>query len=215
MAIVKKIDLSIVQVHCRDMGQTCLHEPRSNAIPERVDEDRNLAVALNILGCVLQHQGNLDDAVATFRRGYELMLMLGDEPGQAMALKSLGDALQRQGNFDEVLSAYEKSIVLGRKLPDKSHLAVVYTALGRFQLAQRRPAEAIEALTEAFYLELGFQNQRGISLVARSLLQAFRATGDRHRAIRVCEAGLQVLPGDHRLSRTLALLSDGTEARGA
>ena len=155
---------------------------------------------------MLQRQGRFDGAKDAFQRSYDLLVKLGDDRGQAMVLTGLGGVLQRQGRSSEALSAYENSVALGRKLRDMRHLAIVCTALGKFHLAQRRPLDAIKALDEAFDIEVGFRNKRGMNLVLGSLLRALRITGDRRRAIGVCEAALRLVPSDPFLHENLARL---------
>jgi tetratricopeptide (TPR) repeat protein len=62
------------------------------------------------LGHLLDKQGRLDEAIASFRRMVEL------DPGQAHAHASLGIALANKGRLDEAITSYRRAIALDPKL---------------------------------------------------------------------------------------------------
>ena len=84
---------------------------RSPATAARSSCTPDYAEAHNNLGNALQDQGNLDEAVACYRRALEL------KPDYAEAHSNLGIALQDQGRLDEAIACYRRAMELKPDLP--------------------------------------------------------------------------------------------------
>ena len=101
---------------------------------------RNRANAHYNLGIALYHQGQLAEAVESYRRAIEL------NPNYAPTYNNLGLALKDQGNLPEAEQAYRQAIAL------KPKFTFAYNNLGIVLYAQGKLTEAVESYRRAIEL---------------------------------------------------------------
>ncbi len=146
-----------------------------------------LAVAHHNLGAVSQERGELDDAIARFRRALEL------NPDYAEAHHSLGLALRSQGKLEQAAACFLEAL---RKKPD---FADAHNNLGNIQTNQRKFAEAVASFHRALELRPDFfaaHNNLGIVL---------RETGNFTEAIASYRRALELTPNSPDVYNNLGI----------
>ena len=127
------------------------------------------------LGKVLQEQGRLDDAVASYRRG----LLLGPDRPERYHF-NLGDVLREQGQWDAAAACYRQAIQVR---PD---YVKPYVNLGNVLLEQLKPAEAAECFEKALQLEPQSANAHvNLAIALRELGRLEEAAGHCDFALRL------------------------------
>lgn len=152
---------------------------------ERATGDRSgQAWNLNNLGVAYSDLGRLRQAHDCFRQAVELHEQAGSCHGQGIALANLGDSCRGLGDLDAATGHLREAIAIQRTIGD--HAArYTYSCLGDVQLAQRRPAAAVES----YRLALAASRQAGdrwqTAIVQTRLADSLRALG-RHPAAKEC-----------------------------
>jgi tetratricopeptide (TPR) repeat protein len=88
-------------------------------INEAFNDQRSVAIALNGLAGVLQEQGKLDEAAATFQRVVEINEALNDQRSVAIALNGLAGVLQQQGKLDEAAATFQRRVEIREAFNDQ------------------------------------------------------------------------------------------------
>ena len=132
----------------------------------------NYAEAHNNFGNALYELGRLNDAVACYRKAFEL------EPGSAEVHNNLGNAYYDQGNLDEAVTEYRRALAL------KDGFAEAHLNLGVALQDLCDPAGAEASYKRA--LETDPEDALGAALLLASL-------GLEQIPIRASEAHLQKL----------------------
>jgi predicted ATPase len=140
------------------------------------------AKALNILGWLINQQGDHAQAATLLRQSLELYRQLGDLTGIAYALDSLGDVAWLQGDFEQAKDYYQEGLALCRKTGNQWAAGMSLYSSGRLHLdhGYLEPAEAL--LKEALALLRPLADRRGIALSLLNLGRISLAQGDNARA---------------------------------
>lgn len=150
------------------------------------------SVAAKAYGSVLLERGQVDEAIAAFRRAIAL------KPANAGAHHGLWSALLRQGRTDELIVALEHGLSAGIT-PAQTHFFLANA------LAQRGELEAaIEHHREALRLEPRYLEAH------TNLASCYAQRRDFERAIQHCLAALEIDPGAVPARLNLALLYEQT-----
>jgi DNA-binding CsgD family transcriptional regulator len=128
-----------------------------------------MATNLNMLGCNLREQGNLERAMDLLEQGLALARETGDSNLIGLSLTNLGDVARYQGDYARAAPMYRESLALFRKTGDLRRAAFSLTNLAYIANRQGDPEQAL-----ALYLE-GLEHAQSV--------------GDRHR-LAVCLEGL-------------------------
>ncbi|MEE8428570.1 MAG: tetratricopeptide repeat protein, partial [Gammaproteobacteria bacterium] len=124
-------------------NQTRRHDLAVQLISKAVSLSPNDSFAHSNLGNVLQDQGHLDDAIASYRRAIEI------NPDHPDAHNNLGNALKEKGLLDEALDSYQRAIEI-----DPGYLKA-HSNQGNALTEQGRLQEAIIAYRRALVLDPG------------------------------------------------------------
>ncbi|MGA7451550.1 MAG: tetratricopeptide repeat protein [Rhodoplanes sp.] len=134
------------------------------AAARRTGSDRDESVALNEIGDVLKAQGNLAEALKSFRDGLAIRELLAQaDPGNAgwqrdlsVSYNKIGDVLVAQGNLLEALTSFRDSHDIFDRLAQadpgnagwQRDLSVSYERIGDVLVAQGNLAEALTSFRD-------------------------------------------------------------------
>lgn len=173
-----------------------------------------LRASLLNLGAALQGQGELDEAVTTYREAVELARPAEDERVLQAALGNLGLCLRTQGDLAGATAALRESLDLARVLDDP---AAVQAALGNLAGALRARGEYDAALAlmeeqESLSRSVGDRHGLGLALAGKAALAG--DLGDPLAAL----AGIEAWRADatergDRTSQVEALVTESTTLR--
>jgi predicted O-linked N-acetylglucosamine transferase (SPINDLY family) len=129
------------------------------------------------LGSSLLDQGNVDDAIACYRRALEA------RPDLAVAHNNLGNALKAQGKIDEAIASYRRAL---ERQPD---YAKAHNNLGNALTDQGKLDEAVAACRRALQLEPDFAEAHN------NLGNAHMGQGKFDAAVACYRRALELKPG--------------------
>jgi predicted ATPase/DNA-binding SARP family transcriptional activator len=154
------------------LATTRLHE--SVELYEPLDDDLNLAWALNNLGTVALQQGHYSEAEGYYQRSLALRRTINHTAGIAASLNNLAGIASAQGDHPAARSFYEQSLALFQQVGDQAHAASVMGHMASLLLKQQDYDEArrLYEASHAIALELGIkpglqQTLNGLAKVAR------------------------------------------------
>jgi predicted ATPase/class 3 adenylate cyclase len=180
-----------------------------------LDEPRNVAVALFVLGAVAQGRGDYDQAIALLEESAARSRQVGEEWSTAVALVLLGEVASNRGNFEQAATLYEQSLAIFRRFGDKFGVAYVLNGLGtaaRRHGDQRRAQELLEVCL-ALYRELG--QKSGVASALGGLGALASRRGDYDRAAELLAESLALFRAQEEKSgASFALLLLGMVGRG-
>jgi Flp pilus assembly protein TadD len=146
------------------------------------------AIKRNNVGTALLAQGQIEAAIAEFRRAVEV------DPQYAAAYRNLGYALDQHGQLEAAVAAYRQALALEPQVTAHNNLGVLYDRQGQY-------AQAIQEFERALTLD------PGNATVQQNLANAQRSQGLRQeRTARIAEAQQAVAarPQDPRAAYSLA-----------
>ena len=110
----------------------------SNPDQQALGIDHNDAQAHYNLGMSLFQKGQIDEAIAQFRKTLQI------DPNDAMARYNLGNALVRKGRMDEAIIQFQKALEINPNNPQAhNNLAVVFFQKGRVDEAISQFQDAV------------------------------------------------------------------------
>lgn len=130
------------------------------------------SVARQWLGKLRYESGDVDGAIADFRRALELRQRLGDRAGEADTSSSLGHMLRLRGRYDEAAALLDRSLALWRPGDDRGERANalvnrghLHRELGELDAARGRFEEAL-----GIFRQIRDRHGEGVTLNALALL---------------------------------------------
>jgi tetratricopeptide (TPR) repeat protein len=134
------------------------------AVARRTGKERDESVTLNCLGDVLVAQGNLSEALKSFRDGLAIRDRLAKaDPGNAgwqrdlaVSYNKIGDALVAQGNLPDALKSFRDGLAIAERLAKadpgnagwQRDLSVSYERVGGVLVAQGNLPEALNSFRD-------------------------------------------------------------------
>lgn len=119
--------------------------------------EKELAVALGMLGEVLRMEGNLIEAAPLLKESEALLRALGSNWELSYLLRRLAQHAAHMGELSRAVMYAQESLTLARRLGDKSLMATILSTLGDIVARQDNLAQAIAYNRESLALarELG------------------------------------------------------------
>lgn len=127
-----------------DRATTALEAAQAAA--DRSTDDRAVATVAESWGVLHRQQGRLADAIADFRRSYQLNKAVGMTRGMALQLYHVADVLVRDGQPREALEELAEATKIFRQLGDELAEARSHIVRGRALHALGRDEEAAVSL---------------------------------------------------------------------
>ncbi len=135
------------------------------ALQQNLNEPKNLAINLTILGILHSNLGDHKSAIAAMEESLRLRRSLDDVPGQAAGLHNLAVMQEQAGARARARDLYMQSLAIRRALQDRageadtlSNLATFHTAQGEYQLALEYGVDSLRIRTE-----LGNKERQAVS----------------------------------------------------
>jgi tetratricopeptide (TPR) repeat protein len=183
----------------------------------RADDERDLSVSYERVGDVLVAQGNLPEALKTFRDGLGIRERLAQsDPGNAgwqrdlsVSFERVGDVLVAQGNLGEALKSYRNDLAIAERLAQSDpgnagwqrDLSVSYERVGDVRVAQGDVAGALKSYADSFAIfdrlaksdpgNAGWQ--RSLAVSHSKLANAFRKGGENAKALDAQRQGRAIM----------------------
>lgn len=192
---------------CRDDGAALLALAR--AAPLLAGDAAAEAAVRQLLGEIHGAKGELDPAIAEYRRARVLRQRIGDRAGEAVTANNLGFALDLRGRYDEAATLLDRAIALRRAGDEPCELAnallnrgELHRELGEGEGARSCFAEALASARRArdCSLEAAILNALGLAALyagqpeaALSPLQrslTLRRPGERGQAVTLTSLGV-------------------------
>ncbi len=158
------IELGRLGVTTGSLGEAATAFNAALAAARRTGSDRDESVALNEIGDVLKAQGNLAEALKSFRDSHDIFDRLAEaDPGNAgwqrdlsVSYERIGDALVAQGNLAEALTSFRDGLAIRERLAQadpgnagwQRDLSVSYNKIGDVLVAQGNLAEALTSFRD-------------------------------------------------------------------
>jgi predicted ATPase/DNA-binding SARP family transcriptional activator len=139
-----------------------VHHPATTANATRAN-------ALTILGWLVNHFGETDNATAILEESLALFRDLEDRKGVATALDVLGDIAWGLDNFELARLRYEESLALRREIGEPSNIGTSLYSFGRLYVDHGYNDEAASLLEEGLVLLQRLGDQRGIAMSLHGL----------------------------------------------
>ena len=161
---------------------------------DTLDNEFELAGALNSMGNIRREQGHHHEAEALLTRALSIYRKLGDALGVPIVLNNLGSVAQREGDLERAAELYEESLVLRQAVGDAGGVAYTLDKLG-------------EVAREKGDLD------RAVTLCEQSL-QMRREVGDKY-GMALALTNLGTIEGErHNYASSVKLLEDALELYG-
>jgi len=184
----------------RQADEAILSARQALALAEQVDARETQAHAQSLLGELLPHRGEFEQAKAYQQQALDYYQKAGDERRQANCLSSLGIIHWRSGNYAQALDYFRQSLPLQQAIRDKAGLAKLMNSIGGVYFEQgdldqaltyvQQSVEHYQAIGDRLGMAHGWGN---LALVYRGLgkydlalaynqqdLDASREMGNRH-----------------------------------
>ncbi len=156
-----------------------------------------------LLASCLRELHRYDEAIEVLGEALVVAVEVGDLRGEAQALGVLGAIRMERGDLEEAVTLYERSLDRCNQLGFRRGQRINLINLGNAWLALLRPADALEAYTEAAAIARSLGDRVGLA-VAR-----FNAAAVLHEVLGDDDSA------QHELERALAFLESAGERRFA
>ena len=131
------------------LDQFLVNQPSSTFDQGRRNAQRNLAIALAIMGDAERHRGNAAAAAQAHNRRMQVARDLGAAELELGARNSLGYLALGQGDLPEALRQLEQAKKIAISTDNPTFVMWASNGIGRAQFGAGRYAEALEAFNEA------------------------------------------------------------------
>ena len=142
----------------KQFDQYVASRPASGFDQNRRNAQRNLALALSVLGDSERQLGNLAGATATLNRRVQVAKELGHSELELAGRNSLGYLAIAKNDLPEAIRYLEEAKRIAIATDNPSYVMWASNGIGRVRFREGRHAEALEAYTEAVKIA---ESQRG------------------------------------------------------
>jgi predicted ATPase len=170
------------------------HE-RALGLFDMVGDRRGQALAAKNLGLVLHNLGHHEAAEDHCRQALAINRATGDRSGEGYSLTYLALALEGLERLEEAAAIYEEALRLRRSIGQEAQAIDDLAGLAEVALKEGRVEQALEVIQDALTW-IGDHGLYGIEQPLRVYLvggEAWAAAGNAQRAVRILEAGRDLL----------------------
>jgi len=147
------------------------------------DDPEGQALAHHLLGAVLPHRGEFEQAVRHLRLAVAHFAASGRQRWLAAALLDLGIVQWRRGVYDRAVEEFQQARVAFGAVGESAGLARVASALGGVRFEQGRLDEALALTHEAARLYDAVDDRRNMAATAGNLALVYGRLGQYERAL--------------------------------
>jgi len=168
-----------------------------------------IAEGCNLLGAILDAQGQGQRALEYYRRSYALYEAMNDRYQLARVGDNIGTALFYLGEWDEAFQWDQKGLTFWRDIDDRDNTAFAAINIGMIYLYRGQWDQAEEHFREGRQLSEEVKNYRILALSHTNLGLLSLAQGEFEQGSRGArERGSRIDEGREHLERSLALLME-------
>lgn len=135
---------------------------QSLALRRPLNDDREIAESLNLLGMIASDASEYAAAEAYYQEALRLRQMTGETRGVAVVLCNLGYVLRLQGQYDRAHEYYEQSLAYYRQSGDARGIATVLINLGNIHMTRGDLTGARPLYEESLALSQQLGDQWGV-----------------------------------------------------
>ncbi len=151
---------------------------------------RDEASLYNVLGTACIEQGDLDRAIAAYRRSTDLRQGLGDLPGLAHSYNNLALVAWVQGDLEEAAVYLRKSRAIVEQIGDNHTLAQLRNNLGAVAFRRGNVGQALEEYRAALALRRRIGDTYGEAQSCSNIGEALASLGDHTQATAYLEQAI-------------------------
>ncbi len=165
-----------------DLDQALELYKQSLVLYKRLDDQRGIAAAFNVLGIVFVNKGNLDQGLDYYQQSLTLREEIGNKQEIAMSLNNVGVVNQFLGKLDTALTYYHRSLKIEEETNNKYGTTYIMNNIGEIHFIKGDLALALDHYERCLALceELG--NNQLIALTLRNLGEVYFRKGNTDKA---------------------------------
>ncbi len=150
---------------------------------EKLEEKKQLALALNDLAKLYRKTRELDKALVYYDRAQQLFTDLKDSSGIQMILNESGVVFEYKENFTEAIRRYEESLKIAKALKDETGISYALSFIAGVNVIQKNYSSAEKNLQEALLIREKLKDTFAIALTYTDMGVLYSARGDYNNAI--------------------------------
>lgn len=172
----------------------------SNAINERLGDQRTLASNLNNLGIIAYSEKDWPTALANYRKAYTALGDLDADDLRASISGNIGECLVQMGQLDEAEPFLNESLQIGLRMNNPHDLGFTYFNLGELHARKGQSEEAIRLYHKALEMQLSLGNDWAAGLTRLRCAEEFWGRKEADQAIEELKAGYEALKAMNAIS---------------
>jgi predicted ATPase/class 3 adenylate cyclase len=162
---------------------------RALALSQKAGTERELALALNLLGVAHTALGDHERGAAFAREALEVYRQLGHRWGVGIISNNLGENARARGDFVAALGHYEDALAIARETGNRESAISCYNNIGGVRLALGQP-EAAEAALRQVLARVGDRGWFGLAETYRFLSASCLALGRPDEALAAAQQAM-------------------------
>gem|GEM_PF-68409 len=161
---------------------------------KRVTESfkRNLAFALNNIGLIYSHKGDIPRALEYYGRSLKMLEEIEDKKGIATSLNNIGMLYKQQGDIPKALEYYGRSLEIREEIGDKGGIATSLNNIGSIYYGQGNIPKALEYLGRCLKMQEEKGDKKGIANSLNNIGMMYKQQGDIPKALEYLVKGLKM-----------------------
>ncbi|RLD22997.1 MAG: hypothetical protein DRI54_07905 [Bacteroidetes bacterium] len=141
------------------------------------------AAALNNVGYIYKHQGNIPKAIEFYRKSLKIQDEIGDKYGMAHSLNNVGRIYENQGDISNALAYYHESLSLMEDIGDKKGMAYPLNNIGEIYKNQGNIPKALEYFHKSLKIQEDIGDNHGIAAGLNNIALVYNQQGDIPKAL--------------------------------
>ncbi|MCB0610292.1 MAG: sensor histidine kinase [Lewinella sp.] len=192
---VKKLEIYYdlaTEIKEHNLEAAFLYADTLENMAQKQGNKKALARALDLRGDALVEKGQVEEAIALFRKELVLFEELADQQGQAMCLNSLGIAFKELAQTDSTIIYLLKAAKIQEDLGGMSELASVYSNIGNLYVDKQVYDKGIEFLQKALKIRQENGEEKRSIYTLNNLAVAYGSKGDLALAMDYARQGIDL-----------------------
>lgn len=142
---------------------------QAKTIAEQNNDQRNIAVSLNLLGILAYYQGDAAKARQSFEESLVIGRAIGNRPSTSSSLNNLGNVAVFQGDYDAACKYIEESLQLERAAGNRSGMAGSLNNMGNVAVYQGDYETARTYFEDTLQIYRDIGDRRGLAFSLENL----------------------------------------------
>jgi two-component system, NarL family, sensor histidine kinase UhpB len=152
----------------------------SLALAEKLNFKKGLAVATNLLGAIVNRQGNYTEASKIHLAALKIFEELGDKKGISNTYHNIGHNYSAQNKYSEALKYYQATIKIKEEIGEdyRTGIADIYNSIGKNYNNQGNYSESLKYLLAALKIHEETGDKRGAAVNYTGIGNVYRSLGN-------------------------------------